>query len=96
MKSPEVFVTGAQLGWESLLPGPPSSLAVSFDGHPLAVKGREPFDVPAYDAATTHLLSATAEFENGVRCRADSVLGGRTAIETGTALTAKGMCVGSL
>jgi hypothetical protein len=82
------IVTGAQLGWESLLPGPPSSLAVTFDGHVLAVKGRDPFDVPGYDPSTTHLLSATAEFENGIRCRADSVLGGRTAIETGSALTA--------
>src|SRR5450432_1010657 len=78
----------ARLLWESLLPGPPGSLSVSLDGRPLAVTGREPFAIPVYATETTHLLSAAAEFENGVRCRADLVLGGQAATETGSALTA--------
>jgi hypothetical protein len=78
----------ARLLWESLLPGPPHALSVSLDGRPLAVSGREPFSIPAYSAETTHLLSASAEFDNGVRCRADLVLGGQAATETGSALTA--------
>ncbi|MFN2632963.1 MAG: hypothetical protein ABR610_06055 [Thermoanaerobaculia bacterium] len=79
--------TGAQLSWASLQPGPPSALAVTFDGRPLAVKGSESFSLPSYDASSTHLLSASAEFGNGVRCRADVVLGGRTSTETVTELT---------
>ncbi len=79
--------TGAQLSWASLQPGPPSALAVTFDGRPLAVKGSESFPVPSYDSSSTHLLSASAEFGNGVRCRADAVLGGRTSTETVSELT---------
>lgn len=78
----------ARLVWESLLPGPPQALSVTLDGRPLPVSGREPFSLPAYDPATTHVLSAAAEFENGVRCRADAVLGGQAATETASALTA--------
>lgn len=84
----------ARLVWGSLLPGPPQSLSVTVDGRALAVTGREPFALPAYDPGTTHLLSASAEFENGVRCRADTVLGGQTATETASALTAVPLRVG--
>ncbi len=81
------MATGAQLSWASLQPGPPAALTVTFDGRRLAVKGAESFPLPSYDGASTHLLSASAEFGNGVRCRADAVLGGRTAIEMGSELT---------
>ncbi len=78
---------GAQLSWASLQPGPPAALAVTFDGRPLAVKGLESFAIPTYDGANTHLLSASAEFQNGIHCRADAVLGGRSSMETGSELT---------
>ncbi|MEO8190092.1 MAG: hypothetical protein ABI682_07095 [Acidobacteriota bacterium] len=81
------IATGAQLSWASLLPGPPAALAVTFDGRALPVKGAESFAIPSYDGASTHLLSASAEFGNGIRCRADAVLGGRTSMETGSELT---------
>lgn len=78
---------GAQLSWESLTAAPPVSVAVTFDGRPLDVAGREAFDLPAYDPATTHLLSASVEFENGIRCRTDAVLGGRSSTEAMSELT---------
>jgi len=78
---------GAQLAWESLSAAPPTSVRVTFDGRPLEVAGRETFNVPAYDPTTLHLLSANVEFDNGVRCRADAVLGERTSSETASELT---------
>lgn len=82
------IATGAQLSWASLQPGPPAALSVTFDGRPLAVRGVESFPIPAYDGGSTHLLSALAEFGNGIHCRADAVLGGRSSMETGSELTA--------
>jgi hypothetical protein len=78
---------GAQLSWESLAAASPLALQVAFDGRPLDVHGREAFELPAYDAATSHLLSANVEFENGVRGRADAVLGGRSTTEAASDLT---------
>jgi hypothetical protein len=78
---------GAQLAWESLTAAPPTSVRVTFDGRPLDVRGREAFEVPAYDATTSHLLSANVEFDNGIHCRADSVLGGRSSSEAASELT---------
>lgn len=81
------FARGAQLAWESLTAAPPTSVRVTFDGQPIEVRGRETFAVPKYDATSTHLLSASVDFDNGVHCRADSVLGGRSSTEATSELT---------
>ena len=82
------IATSARLAWESLLSEPPKTLAVSFDGHPIAVHGTEAFAIPGYDPGATHLLTAAAEFGRGVRGRADAVIGGNTAGEAASELTA--------
>lgn len=81
-------IAGARLTWESLFSEAPKELAVSFDGRPVAVQGGEPFTLPAYDASTTHLLSATAGFPKGLRGRADAVIGGRSSSQASSELTA--------
>jgi hypothetical protein len=87
-KSEKGVATGARLSWESVFSEPPKVLSVTFDGRPLDVKGTETFALPAYDPLTTHLLSASAEFPRGLRGRADTVIGGRTASEAASELTA--------
>jgi len=82
------IATGARLSWVSVFSEEPTTLAVTFDGRPLAVRGNETFALPAYDPSTTHLLSASAEFPKGLRGRADAVIGGRTASEAASELTA--------
>jgi hypothetical protein len=87
-RSDKGVATGARLSWESVFSEPPKVLSVTFDGRPLEVKGTESFAIPAYDPMTTHLLSASAEFPKGLRGRADTVIGGRTASEAASELTA--------
>ena len=82
------LATGARLSWVSVFSEAPTTLAVTFDGRPLVVRGNETFALPAYDPSTTHLLSASAEFPKGLRGRADAVIGGRTASEAASELTA--------
>ncbi|HYK43445.1 MAG TPA: hypothetical protein VE007_13745 [Thermoanaerobaculia bacterium] len=82
------IATGARLSWVSVFSEAPTSLNVTFDGRPLVVRGNESFALPAYDPSTTHLLSASAEFPKGLRGRADAVIGGRTASEAASELTA--------
>jgi hypothetical protein len=80
--------TGARLSWVSVFSEAPKTLTVTFDGRPLAVGGNETFALPAHDPSTTHLLSASVEFPKGLRGRADAVIGGRTASEAASELTA--------
>jgi hypothetical protein len=87
-KNEKGISTGARLSWQSVFSEPPKVLTVTFDGRPLEVNGSEAFALPAYDPLTTHLLSASAEFPKGLRGRADAVIGGRTASEAASELTA--------
>ena len=77
-----------RLSWESVFSEAPKTVAVSFDGRAIDVKGNETFPIPAYDPLTTHLLSASVEFPKGLRGRADAVIGGRTSSEAASELTA--------
>jgi hypothetical protein len=77
----------AKLTVESLY-GPPESVTVTFDGRPLVAKESLRFELPAYDAATTHLLSAVAQFRGSIRSRRDVVVGGGASGEARSELTA--------
>jgi hypothetical protein len=61
---------------------------VTFDGKPLALAEDQRVLLPAYDPAATHVLTASLEYGNGVRTRSDVVLGGGSASEAKTELTA--------
>ena len=79
--------TAARLAPVSLVGPKPVLLLAAFDDKPLAVREGGRVDLPAYDSGTTHLLTATAEFSNGVLARRDAVLGGAAAIEASAELT---------
>jgi len=78
----------ARLTWQSLISKEPTRLSVSFDGKPLALAGPDRVELPAYDADSTHLLTAELEFAALLRARTDVVLGGRSTSEAHTELTA--------
>ena len=80
--------TAGRLSVESLFGPTATSLSAAFDGRPLLISGAERFELPLYDAETTHLLTVSAEFPNGVRSRRDLVIGGRSASVVSTELTA--------
>ena len=79
---------GARLSWHSIVGSKPRSLSATFDGKPVAVDEAGRIALPAHDPETTHLLSARLEFPEGLRSRADVVLGGGSAEEAKTELTA--------
>jgi hypothetical protein len=79
--------TAARLAPVSLVGPKPAVLLAAFDDKPLAVREGGRVDLPAYDGGTTHLLTATAEFSNGVLARRDAVLGGAAATEASAELT---------
>ncbi len=80
--------TAARLSWESLHSPGPTSVAVTFDGKPLPVKGNERLDLPEYDPDIAHLLTARVEFPNSIRARTDVVVGGHARSEAVSELTA--------
>ena len=78
----------ARLAWESVLGIAPDRVTVTFDGKPLEPSPERRVLLPPYDAASTHVLTAALEFPNDVRARRDVVLGGGSAGEAKTELTA--------
>ena len=80
--------TAAHLAWASLTAPRPARISLTLDGRPLSVSGSRRAALPGYDASTTHVLSAEAEFASGVRSRSDVVLGGGSAGDAKSELTA--------
>lgn len=78
----------ARLSWQSILGSKPLALSATFDGRPVAVDESRRIKLPAHDPEQTHLLSARLEFPEGLRSRADVVLGGGPAEEAKSELTA--------
>jgi len=77
----------ARLAWESILGVRPNRISVTFDGRPIALaEKRAP--LPAYDPQATHVLTAVLDYPNGVRSRSDVVLGGGSAGDAKSELTA--------
>jgi hypothetical protein len=79
--------TAARLASASLLGARPAALLAAFDDRPIPIGPGGRVELPSYDSGTTHLLTATAEFPNGVLARRDTVLGGVTTNETAAELT---------
>lgn len=79
---------GARLSWQSLVGSQPTSVETTFDGQPIAVGVSGRIELPAYDPQTVHLLSAEIVFGEGVRSRADAVLGGGSDDHAESELTA--------
>ena len=79
---------GARLSWQSILGSKPRAVSATFDGKPVTVDDSGRIELPAHDPEKTHVLSARLEFPEGLRSRADIVLGGGSAEEAKTELTA--------
>src|SRR5262249_18212726 len=87
-RDPAGVARGMTLAFASLLGPQPVSVTVTLDGRPLTVHEDLHVDLPAYDSATTHLLSVTARFRSSLHSRRDLVLGGGALGEAKSALTA--------
>lgn len=78
----------ARLIWASLMGPDPVGMRVTFDGRALTLDAERRVKLPLYDPHTTHILSAELEFPANLRSRADVVLGGGSAGEARSELTA--------
>jgi hypothetical protein len=78
----------ARLTWQSLTGESPSATRVTFDDKPLAVNPEGRIQLPAWDPATSHVLSAELRFSGALTARRDVVFGGRWGEEVSTELTA--------
>jgi hypothetical protein len=78
----------ARLAWQSLTGESPSATRVTFDDKPLDVNPEGRVQLPAWDPATSHVLSAELRFSGAVMARRDVVFGGRWGEEVSTELTA--------
>lgn len=78
----------ARLSWASRLGPHPSKVSLAIDGRELPLDANRRAALPRLDLSSPHVLTAEAEFSKDLRGRADMVLGGGRADETGTELTA--------
>jgi len=78
----------ARLSWQSIVGSKPTALSATFDGKAVAVDGSGRIALPPHDPDKPHVLSVELEFPEGLRSRADAVLGGGSASEAQTELTA--------
>ena len=78
----------ARLVYASVLGPEPTRVSVTFDGRALPLDKEKRMTLPFYDPHTTHILSAEMEFPQNLRSRADVVLGGGSAGEARSELTA--------
>ena len=85
-KSGKVVAVG--LAWASRMGPRPTGVVLTFDGQPLSVDIARRARLPEYDASLPHVVSAEVEFPGGLLGRADRVLGGGSADEAGSELTA--------
>ena len=81
-------VKAASIAWQNLLGEPPSSVAVSFDGRPIAVDALRRVVIPAYAPEVSHILTVELEFESGMSSRDDLAIGGAAGEEAKSELTA--------
>lgn len=78
----------AKLAWASRLGPHPSKVSLTLDGDDLVLDEHRRAALPPLDLSGPHVLTADVEFSDDLRGRADMVLGGGRADETGTELTA--------
>ena len=87
-RNPAGKAVAAQLSWQSIVGSKPSALSATFDGKTVFVDHAGRIVIPAHEPEKPHVLSARLEFPEGLRSRADAVLGGGSASEAQTELTA--------
>jgi len=78
----------ARLAWASLMGPEPERVSLTFDGRALALDADRRATLPPHDVAIAHVLTAQLDFANDVHSRNDLVLGGGSAGEAGSELTA--------
>ncbi|HYB54138.1 MAG TPA: hypothetical protein VEG84_09745 [Thermoanaerobaculia bacterium] len=86
-RGPDGRAVAARWTWDSILGVRPNRVTVTFDGRPLAFEAKRVV-LPSYDPDATHVLTAVLEYPNGVRSRRDVVLGGGSAGDAKSELTA--------
>lgn len=80
--------TAARLTWMILTGEKPASVSLLLDGQPLALDASNRAQLPVYDPASAHVLSAEARFSLTDVARKDVVFGGQFGSEVFTELTA--------
>jgi hypothetical protein len=78
----------ARLTWQSLTGESPSAIGVSFDDKPLVMDSGWRVTLPAWDPATSHVLTAELRFSGALTARRDVVFGGQYGDQISTELTA--------
>ncbi len=78
----------ARLAWRSLAGERPVSLAVTFDGVPVAAGDPARIELPPHDPSRVHFLRAVLGFGDGATASAEVVLGGARASRAGSELSA--------
>ena len=85
-------VTAAKIAWQSLTGAAPSGIGAVLDGNPLILDRERRFPIPPYDPETSHVLTVTLQFADGLTARKDVVFGGIYGEEVSSDLT--GVLVG--
>ena len=80
-------VTAVRIAWQSLTGAVPSGIGALLDGNPLILDRERRFPIPAYDPGTSHVLTITLQFPDGLSARKDVVFGGIYGEEVSTELT---------
>jgi len=80
-------VVAARLAWNEVKGTAPKSVRVTLDGKALTIKDPRRFELPPYDPAQAHVLSAELVFAEGRTARADAAFGGDMGEETQSELT---------
>ena len=78
----------ARLAWRSLERESPISIAVTFNGAPIAFADASRIELPPHEPAQVHFLRALLDFGNGVTASAELVVGGSRASRARTELSA--------
>jgi hypothetical protein len=78
----------ANVTWESLIGGEPSSVEISLDGQPLEVVDPSRVELPDYDPELLHVLRAELEFGGAAFSTAELVFGGAWVGRSSLELTA--------
>ncbi len=78
----------ARLTWTCLTSGRPTSIAVTFDGRPLAVTDPSRIELPTHVPEQVHFLRAELKFDGDVSATAEVAFGGRRKDEALKELTA--------
>lgn len=80
-------VVAARLVWRSVTASAPKSVAVTFDGYPVAANDLSRIEVPPHAASVSHVLTADLAFPGGATATAVAGFGGQRRDEAERELT---------